>query len=982
MADVDELRLLSGLLDQALDLAEPQREAWLATLDGDATALVPTLRALLGRAASRETAEWLDRGPSFTLAAEAGATPAFHAGDTVGPYRLLREIGQGGMGEVWLAERSDGQLKRAVALKLPMLGLRRSVLVQRFARERDILGGLAHPHIARLYDAGLAEDGQPYLALEHVDGTPITAFCSEHRLDLHRRVQLLLQVMEAVQHAHGHLVIHRDLKPSNVLVTAQGQAMLLDFGIAKLLQGEETQAAETELTQLGGRALTLDYAAPEQISGAPVGIAADVWALGVLLYELLAGQRPFKGARREVEQAILSQEPARLQGVPADLATIALKALKKAPAERYATVNAFAEDLGRWLGGRAVLAQPDSAWYRTRKFVGRNKAAVATAAGVLATVLVASAVALWQAQVALEQTRVAQTEARTAAAVQDFLENIFRANSGDQTDPVKARQRTAEQLLDEGAARIETALDDAPVAKLRVLKTLSQMFVDMGLLDRAAGLLELRTNLAERVFGPAALDTAQALAEWVDVLPRLNRDEQARRLLARAEAVIAKNPDMPATARVALQLAKVSFRASASDAQDLAEAEELLQELRRQGPSKDQVRLLRMLAAIYTSQGQYESARDALVEALRIAPGLPAEGASLLADIYTELSGAEDYLGRHDAAEAAQRKAVAISSAHGGESSLQAVNALIGLATHLGYGRRFADSLDALRQARERVQAWPESARRTALIADILTIEARVNSAYGHPEAALRILDRAQNLLAGPKASSGLWVRMQLIRARALTDVGDYAQAQAAIDGAQALVSSLGLDKSDLPAALNSGQIALGFAMEDAAAVRKAWKKSGAGGSPGNAHNTEFRRAAVESGLELLSGRPASAVTAARRGLDRLQLQVRGVSPRGASEAALLLALGRAQTAHGMAIEAMGTLRAALAICEQIYDPEFSPYTASVQVALGAAMLAAGDRSGAAKMLGLAKAIHSRHARLGKHLVLPLRELEVALLRP
>jgi serine/threonine-protein kinase len=286
----EALARLSVLLDEAIDLDAAARAAWLARLHEKDAPLRPTLAKLLAAPATRETADLLARGPSLTGFAGAAAPEAeFAAGDRVGPYRLERTIGQGGMGEVWLAVRDDGQLKRPVALKLPILSARRSVLVQRFASERDILGSLAHPHIARLYDAGVA-DGQPYLALEYVEGRPITSYCEDLKLGLRERVALLQQVLGAVQYAHAHLVVHRDLKPSNVLVTAEGRAMLLDFGIAKLLVADGGEAAESELTRVGGRAMTLHYAAPEQVSGAPVSIATDIWALGVLAYELLAGR--------------------------------------------------------------------------------------------------------------------------------------------------------------------------------------------------------------------------------------------------------------------------------------------------------------------------------------------------------------------------------------------------------------------------------------------------------------------------------------------------------------------------------------------------------------------------------------------------------------------------------------------------------------------------------------------------------------------
>ena len=234
-----------------------------------------------------------------TLPHEAASLPAdesdLQPGALVGPYRLLRELGIGGMGAVWLAERADGTLKRQVALKLPRAAWSRG-LAERMARERDILASLEHPHIARLYDAGTDAQGRPFLALEYVEGQPIDVYCHERALNIPARLQLLLQVAHAVAFAHSRLVIHRDLKPSNILVTADGQVRLLDFGIAKLMEGDRTQ--ETQLTQLAGRALTLDYASPEQIRGEPIGTASDVYSLGVVAYELLAGAKTVQAQAR------------------------------------------------------------------------------------------------------------------------------------------------------------------------------------------------------------------------------------------------------------------------------------------------------------------------------------------------------------------------------------------------------------------------------------------------------------------------------------------------------------------------------------------------------------------------------------------------------------------------------------------------------------------------------------------------------------
>jgi len=257
----EALARLSTLLDEALALDETAREAWLAALPGDAADLAPTLRKLLARRSAEETRDILERPLHFGATAHADpGTTVFQPGDAVGPYRLLRALGHGGMGEVWQAERADGTLKRKVALKLPHVSWAPG-LAERFAREREILASLEHPNIARLYDAGFDAHGRPYMALEYVEGLPIDAYCNRRALPVAGRLRLLLQVADAVAFAHSRLVVHRDLKPGNILVTEDGHARLLDFGIAKLMEGDSAQ--ETALTRVGGRALTLDYASPE-----------------------------------------------------------------------------------------------------------------------------------------------------------------------------------------------------------------------------------------------------------------------------------------------------------------------------------------------------------------------------------------------------------------------------------------------------------------------------------------------------------------------------------------------------------------------------------------------------------------------------------------------------------------------------------------------------------------------------------------------
>ena len=314
---IEEMRYFGGmmpdlrtLLDEALALPAAERTAWLESLTDERAPLRDTLRGLLAAHGDVETGTFLATPPELARAGDAALDDVrLAAGDMIGPYRLIAELGSGGMGTVWLAERSDGQLKRQVALKLPHLTWG-GALAERLSRERDILASLEHPHIARLYDAGVDRQGRPYLAMEYVDGQTIDVYCNQRALPLGDRLGLLLQVAAAVAHAHARLVVHRDLKPGNILVTADGQVRLLDFGIAKLMDVDRTE--ESSLTLLSGRALTPEYASPEQIRREPLSTASDVYSLAVVAYELLAGARPYRLKRAsvaELEEAITSIDP-------------------------------------------------------------------------------------------------------------------------------------------------------------------------------------------------------------------------------------------------------------------------------------------------------------------------------------------------------------------------------------------------------------------------------------------------------------------------------------------------------------------------------------------------------------------------------------------------------------------------------------------------------------------------------------------------
>jgi len=464
---------ISALLDEAMTLPRDARQAWLDALPTDAAVHREVLQRLLAADETLANGRF-DHLPPLAVDGPPAGEPVLKEGVRVGPYVLRTEIGRGGMGSVWLADRADGTMRRTVALKLPHMGWAPG-FVERLARERDILASLEHPKIARLYDAGVDEVGRPFLALEFVEGTPIDRYCADHRLGVRERLGLILQIAAAVAHAHTRLVVHRDLKPSNILVTADGEVRLLDFGVAKLLQ--EGQPGEaTELTHLHGRALTLAYASPEQLRGDRAGTESDVYSLGVVAYELLAGVRPYRIAGTDAAQwsralestpvppaSQRATDPARGRDLAGDIDAILNRALKKDAAERYPTVAAFADDIERYLGNVPVHAQRDSVAYRLRKFFARNALYVGAGSLIAAALVVGTGVALWQA-------REARLEAARADEVKRFALSIFE---NADTDAGAGAATTAVDLLAQAQQRVDRELGDRPAIAAELLTSIA-----------------------------------------------------------------------------------------------------------------------------------------------------------------------------------------------------------------------------------------------------------------------------------------------------------------------------------------------------------------------------------------------------------------------------------------------------------------------------------------------------------------------------
>jgi serine/threonine protein kinase len=455
LIDPQRWPILSRLLDEALEVPADERERWLDSLPPADVVYRNELRTLLRHGAAAQTGDFLDILPNLQDAVEdaraAANVTVLKPGTAVGPYVIERELGSGGMGAVWLARRGDGLIKRPVALKLPHSGPHGRHLAERFASERDILAELSHPNIARLYDAGFGDDGQPFLALEYVAGAPLIEYCDQQRLGLRDRLRLFQQVLHAVQYAHGNLVIHRDLKPSNVIVGSDGRAMLLDFGIAKLIAIDPRDEHGRAPAGPGAGALTPDYASPEQITGQAVTTASDIYSLGVLLFELLTGELPVPGGDSpRPSQSVLGRSVVKgaaasrgctnrslARALLGDLDAIALKALKKLPAERYLTAAAMSEDIERYLEGEPIAARREHGWYLVRKFISRHKPSVFGASVAMVAIIATAAVALYEAHEAAGHARAAAAERDRALAlssrneaIADFLNVLITESAG------------------------------------------------------------------------------------------------------------------------------------------------------------------------------------------------------------------------------------------------------------------------------------------------------------------------------------------------------------------------------------------------------------------------------------------------------------------------------------------------------------------------------------------------------------------------
>lgn len=706
----DRWRVVIPYLDRALDLDAAERAPWLASLRAEDPALADELATLLRQHDSLEEQGFLESTP-------APARPqASLAGQAIGAYTLRSQIGQGGMGSVWLAERSDGRFQGAAAVKLLNASLVGRDGEARFRQEGSILARVRHPHIAHLIDAGVSPMGQPYLILERVDGERIDRYCDAKNLGIEARIFLFLDVLTAVAHAHANLVVHRDLKPSNVMVGTDGQVKLLDFGIAKLLESD-TGGTLTALTRAGASMLTPEYASPEQLTAGDVTTATDVYALGVLLYVLLGGRHPVGAATlrspADLLKAIVDTEPPRLSDAVArteqasetltdnaarrsttpqklrrllrgDLDTIVAKALKKNPQERYASVTALADDLRRYLDHQPISARPDTLAYRAAKFVRRNRTPVALAALALAALAAGLVGTVTQARKATRQAALAETqrsradqEARTAGEQRDFaLRQLSRAEAINDLNAFllsdaapSGKPFTVGELLARAERIVDRQHGETGENRVEMLIGIGRQYQTQDEDDKALRLLAKAYELARTL--PERSIRAKAACALASAIAQAGEHERAEGLLREAESELPTEPQF-ALDRVfcLLRGGEVARWVDPNAAIERVQAAQRLLNESRLPSALLGLRVSMDLAESYRMADRNREASRAFEEASVRLASLGRDDTETAGTLLNNWGLAVQFLGQPLEAERLFRRAIRISSADGTEETV------------------------------------------------------------------------------------------------------------------------------------------------------------------------------------------------------------------------------------------------------------------------------------------------------------------------
>lgn len=642
--NADRWQAIKDLFDAALEEEPAARGAFLDEACADDATLRAEVKSLLD--AHSETGP-VDRAMNGLGSLHGSEEPSGCRGQRIGPYELVDELGRGGMSRVFLARRVDGQFEQEVAVKLLATDVPTAEARERFVAERQILARLDHPNIARLLDGGLSETGQPYFVMEMVEGRPIDKYCEAHNLSLDQRLRLVVDVCGAVQYAHQTLVVHRDLKPTNILVTNAGHVKLLDFGIAKLLAPDAVLGGDAPHTRTGLLPMTPEYASPEQVCGEPITTASDVYQLGVVLYELLTGERPYAVEGRtpsEVERVVCEEQPTRpstavartiargdgadlpvrdssvLQG---DVDSIVMKALRKEPERRYDAVEELATDLRRTLHGRPVSAHPNSWTYRSRKFLGRHRWSVAVTALILLLLTGYAITVTWYSQRTQAALDRAQDEAQKAQETTEFLVSLF-----DRADPYGAGAQpyndtlTTSALLKRGVERARSELSGQPEIQATMLRTLGRLYRQRGSYDEAEPLLEEALSMQREHPPSSGLESAKSLHQLARLLRHKGQVERAEKLYREALAAqrdeIGTDPH-PGVAKNLSELGVIAARTGAYDRADSLFREALSMRRAIYGSDHPEVaNALHVLGLLHVITGDLEIAERMLRRSLDI----------------------------------------------------------------------------------------------------------------------------------------------------------------------------------------------------------------------------------------------------------------------------------------------------------------------------------------------------------------------------
>jgi serine/threonine-protein kinase len=901
---------LAPIFDQALDLAPEARAAYLdRACAGDASLRADAELLLAADAASGEFLE----GSAETYFGDVAAF--LPPGTRLGSYSVVREQGHGGMGAVYLAERADGEFQQSVALKVVRGGMDSDEVRRRFLAERQILARLNHQNIAKLLDGGLTAEGRPWFAMEYIAGEPLTVYGNSRQLPVLQRLRLFIDVCEAVRYAHQNLIVHRDLKPSNILVTDDGTVKLLDFGIAKLVEGEgggrsvEAPATRTEL-----RVLTPEYAAPEQVRGEPVTTATDVYALGAVLYELLTGRRVHQFDRytpAEVERVVCDTEPqppsavmtgaARLPRLlRGDLDTIALHALQKEPARRYPSVEALLEDLRRSQAGLPITARPDSIGYRARKFFRRHRIGVVGGVTLVLALLGGFAATLWQAQAKAR-------EAAKAREVKDFLVSLFQV-----ADPAESRGRqiTARELLQRGVRRVGSALEHQPQVQQELLGVLGKIHLELGLYAQADSLLQRAADVAQRAYGRDHPEVGARLTDRGTALKELGE-------LVAAESVLQQALDIrrrtlgPDHVDVGKTMAALAY--TLSGAGSYARAESLYRavlaiDIKRLGPDHLEVSydLDNLGVVLDGGLSRLQTADSAIRAALAIRRKHFDDGHPAVLTALGNLAATLHHMGRHAESESLYRQVVTGRRRLHPQGHPDVAHAIHTLASLLESNGRWAEaeSLDVEALEQRRRLLGPDHPVTMETLNNLAIVRYRMGNLAGAEASFREVLDIWRTKL-GPVHPNTLTAMANL--GSVLSEAGGYPEAERLLREV-VLVRSRELGDSSVEVAVARRNLGV---------------------------------------LLLRTGRLAEAERVLRSTLAIYRRELPDSHPRTAEA---LTALAQVLIDRGLAVEAESLLREALAIRETKLDSS-DLRTPETREALGLAAAAQGRREEARALL-------------------------------